>query len=174
MLKRLFLFVILGFSVAFCNAQLTTVLDFEDPGTSAVFEYFGHFPVPGPGVSSIVPNPDPSGINTSANVSNFHKPEQAQVWAGGFPNPQQDVKYTLSSGATEICVDVYMDHIGNLSFKLENSTNGGPNWILEVANTQINQWEQLCFDLSLPSFEAPFQAASGFDFKKQTFFYKKI
>jgi hypothetical protein len=30
-----------------------------------------------------------------------------------------------------------------------------------VQNTTVNQWEELCFDVSAPSIEAPFEPATG-------------
>ncbi len=170
MLKRLCLLFVLGFTTMLLEAQVT-ILDFETPGTSTNYTYFGHFPVPGPPGNNVIPNPDPSGINTTATVADFFKPEQAQVWAGGFPNPPHTTPVTLSGGATEICIDVWMPELGNLGLKLENSTNGGQNWIRTVDNTTVNAWEQLCFDLSLPSIEGPFQAAAPFDYNTVVLFF---
>ncbi|MBK8622220.1 MAG: hypothetical protein IPN79_10770 [Saprospiraceae bacterium] len=50
-------------------------------------------------------------------------------------------------------MDVWMDHIGNLTLKLEkNGGNDPDNYINTIANTKVNEWETLCFDLSVPSF----------------------
>ena len=54
-----------------------------------------------------------------------------------------------------------MDHIGNLALKLEGSADGGPNWITTVANTKVNEWEELVFDANLPSIEGPNLPAKG-------------
>lgn len=146
----------------------TTVLDFETPETSTTFQYFGS-PLDGT-LSAIIPNPDPSGGNTSATVMAFVKPGVAEVWAGAFSNPNPTYQVDLTSD-NKISIKVWMDHIGNLTLKLENSTNGGSNWVQTVANTQVNTWETLIFDPSTPSIEAPNTAAIGFTYATVTLFF---
>ena len=53
----------------------------------------------------------------------------------------------LSDGK-QFTVDVWMDHIGSFTLKLEESTDGGSNTSISVQNTKINQWETLLFDFS--------------------------
>lgn len=136
----------------------TTILDFEEATTTTNFTYFGST-LDGTN-TEIIPNPNPSGINTSENVTKFIKPAVAQVWAGAYTNPNP-VRAMDLTGANKVCVNVHMDHIGNLALKFENSTSAQPNWIQQVSNTKINEWEKLCFDASLPSIEAPFQPANS-------------
>lgn len=137
---------------------VTTILDFEAPETSTVFQYFGS-PLDGT-LTQVIANPNASGINTSANVTHFVKPAVAEVWAGAFSNPNPATPVTLDPGS-QICVKVHMDHIGNLALKLEGGTSGQPNWITTVANTKVNEWDEICFDPTVPSIETPFGAASG-------------
>src|SRR5688572_8105919 len=163
LLSACFLFCV----VAMATAQ-TTILDFETPGTSTRFQYFGGS---NDGtLSVVVPNPDASGENTSDSVTLFVKPGVAEVWAGGFTNPNPTIAVDLLAN-NKIAVKVYMDHIGSLSMKLEQSTDGGDNWITTVANTQVNTWETLIFDASLPSIEAPFTAASGHTYARIVLFF---
>jgi len=108
----------------------------------------------------VIANPDASGINTSSMVTQFVKPAVAEVWAGAFSNPNPTTPVTLES-TSMVCIKVWMDHIGNLALKLENSATGNANWVNTVANTSTNQWEELCFDISAPSIEAPFETAGG-------------
>lgn len=136
---------------------VTTILDFEAPGTSTVFQYFGSS-LDGT-FTEVVANPNPVG-DTSANVMEFVKPAVAEVWAGAFSNPNPATPVTLEAGSI-ICVNVLMDHIGNLTLKLEQGTSGQPNWVTTVANTVVNEWEQICFDPTAPSIENPFEPASG-------------
>lgn len=135
-----------------------TILDFETPATGTVFQYFGS-PLDGT-FTQIVANPNPTGIDTSDMVTQFVKPAVSEVWAGAFSNPNPTTPVDLSNGG-QVCVKVHMDHIGNLALKLENSLSGKPNWIQKVANTKVGEWEELCFDASLPSLEPPFETASG-------------
>ena len=138
--------------------EVTTVLDFEVAETSTVFQYFGS--AQDGTFTQVVANPNAAGDNTSANVSNYVKPAVAEVWAGAFSNPNPTTPVNLDNGG-QVCVKVLMDHIGNLALKLEGNTSGGPNWITQVSNTKVGEWEEICFDASLPSIEAPFESASG-------------
>lgn len=138
--------------------EVTTVLDFEVAETSTVFQYFGS--AQDGTFTQVVANPNAAGDNTSANVSNYVKPGVAEVWAGAFSNPNPTTPVNLDNGG-QVCVKVLMDHIGNLALKLEGNTSGGPNWVTQVSNTKVGEWEELCFDASLPSIEAPFESASG-------------
>lgn len=134
------------------------ILDFETAATGTKFQYFGS-PLDGT-FTEIVDNPKGAGLNTSSKVLKYVKPAVAEVWAGAFSNPNPTTLIDLSGGG-KVCVKVHMDHIGNLALKLEGSTSGKPNWITKVANTKVNEWEELCFDASVPSLEPPFEAADG-------------
>ncbi|MBX2889421.1 MAG: T9SS type A sorting domain-containing protein [Saprospiraceae bacterium] len=145
--------------VALPNATVTTtILDFETPATGTTFQYFGST-LDGT-LTETIANPNPTGLNTSANVLKYVKPAVAEVWAGAFSNPDPTTPVDVSGGA-KVCIKVHLDHIGNLALKLEGSTSGKPNWITQVPNTKVNEWEELCFDASVPSIEPPFEAASG-------------
>ena len=144
------------------------VLDFEGDSLSTVFQYFGS-PLDG-SVNEVIDNPNASGINASAKVSKFVKPAVAEVWAGAFSNPNPTVPVNLVDNG-KIKIKVHMDHIGNLALKLEGSADGGPNWITTVANTKINEWEELVFDVNLPSIEAPNQPAKGFTYSRIVLFF---
>lgn len=150
-------------------ASCGTVLDFEAPATSTTFQYFGSSL--DPTTNYVVDNPNPSGINTSAFVSEFIKPADAQVWAGAFSNPNPTTPIDVTAAGAQICVKVHMDHIGNLALKLEGSTTGGTNWIQQVSNTKINEWEELCFDVSLPAIEAPLAPAAGHAYERVVLFF---
>jgi hypothetical protein len=167
MIKHLLSLTFIMFCVALVEAQ-TTILDFESAGTSTTFQYFGSS-LDGT-LNQVVANPDPTGENTSSMVANFIKPAVAEVWAGGFsnPNPGTPVDLTFNN---KVAIKVWMDHIGSLSLKLENSTDGGSNWIITVPNTVVNQWETLIFDASIPSIEAPNAPAAGHTYSTVTLFF---
>jgi hypothetical protein len=134
------------------------ILDFETPATGTSFQYFGS--AQEGTLTEIIANPNASGINTSANVLKYVKPGVSEVWAGAYSNPVPTTPVDFSAGG-QVCVKVHMDHIGNLALKLEESLSGQPNWITKVANTKVNEWEEICFDASLPSIEAPNSPATG-------------
>jgi hypothetical protein len=136
----------------------TTILNFEAASVSTDFEYFGMGTLNGT-TTSAVPNPDATGINTSSTVLEWTKEDIAYVWGGGFSNPVPTTAVDLTSD-NQVCIKVWMDHIGNVGLKLENSATGD-NWILTQPNTMMNQWEEICFNVTLPSIEAPATAAFG-------------
>ena len=115
-MKLRLLFSLLWVSLTCSLTAQTTILDFEDAATSTVFQYFGSSLEPG--TTSVIPNPDASGINTSANVSDFMKPADAQTWAGGFSNPQPSVAVDVTAG-NMICMKVWFANPGNVALKLE-------------------------------------------------------
>jgi len=134
----------------------TMILNHEAPLTTTNLQYFGGSS--DGNLNQVVANPDPSGINTSAMVGEFVKVGDAPSWAGAFTNPDPTIPVNLN-GATQVCVKVRMDHIGNLALKLENSSSGGANWIQTRPNSVVNEWEEICFDISLNSEEDPFLPA---------------
>lgn len=114
-------------------------------------------------VITIVPNPDPSGINTSNWVAKFVRDKDGVPW-GGFwsalpvPVDVTDNKY--------VHVKVWKPRISPIRFKLE----GGAAGTLEVASmspqTLTGEWEDMVFDFSsvtgtypviafMPDFEDP-------------------
>lgn len=136
----------------------TTIWDFEADVTSGQFSHFGSN-LEGT-KTPIITNPNPSGINTSSKVIEFVKPVGAQVWAGGYSDPGPIRPIDVTNGG-QVCIKVHMDHIGNFALKLEAATDGAANWVQQVSNTKINEWEELCFDVTLPSLEAPFAPAAS-------------
>ncbi len=149
------------------NASAQVVLDFETPATTTTFQYFGST-LEGQ-LSKTIANPNATGLNTSATVLEFKKPAGAQVWGGGFSNPNPTTPVNVVTN-TKITVKVHFDHIGNLTLKLENSSTGGANWAQTVANTKVNEWETLTFNVALPSFEPPNSPAAGNIYKTITLF----
>jgi hypothetical protein len=186
MLRKLLPLFIVAFSATFVLGQ-TVIVDNETPGTTTQFRYFANVPLDGQ-LTNVIPNPDMSGINTSATIGEFVKTPAGATFAGAFADPIPATPVDFTSGNTQICVDVWMPIITNLSLKLEQSTTAGPNWIGEATNTKVNEWERLCFQASAPSFEPPFTSAIGdsynqivlfFDFgnaggPQQTYFFDNI
>ncbi len=166
MLQRLLL-LFAFFCVGLHLTTAQTILNFEAPATSTTFQYFGSS-IDGQ-LTQIIANPNPSGLNTSATVLEFKKPAGAQTWGGAFSNPNPTSPVNVVTN-TKITIKVHFDHIGNLTLKLENSADGGSNWVQTVANTKINEWETLTFNVSIPSIEAPNTAAAGHIYSTITLF----
>ncbi len=151
----------------FASAQIT-ILDFESAPKSTTFEYFGS--TLEPQLTSIIDNPDKTGINTSAKVSDFKKPAASQSWAGAQPKPFPATEVDVTTGGM-ICMKVWSDHVGNVMLKLEKGSNGVSDWEQIVAITEINKWVEVCFDPSVNSAVSPFKPATGASYKKPVLFF---
>jgi hypothetical protein len=93
---------------------------------------------------SIVENPFPTGLNTSANVPKFEKPIGAEEWAGTWI--PLDVPIDLGTG-TKIKMLVYVTEAGKkVGLELQDSPNDAPNTAIFATTTLANQWEELVFD----------------------------
>lgn len=168
-MKKFLLSLTFLFFVCFSFSQIT-ILDFETPTTSVNFGYFGSSLEPG--TSMVVANPTPGGINTSAMVSDFMKPIGAEVWAGGFAVLSEVGALAIDlTTNTEICVKVLSSAVGNLAVKLEDSSTGGANWIKTEDITTPNVWQNLCFDVQVPSAEDPFEPAFSHIYDKLVLFF---
>ena len=154
-MKKLIHIFFFGIALSMPNFAQVIILDFEDPATSTNFQYFGST-LEG-ALNNIIANPDPTGLNESANVADWVKPMDAQTWAGGFANPGvSPIDLTSNS---EICVMVWFNQPGNLALKLENGDR--PNWIIQEEVSDTMQWVEVCFNTNLPSIEDPFESAFG-------------
>jgi hypothetical protein len=166
MLKNLLTLVMVVLTCSISFGQVT-VLDFEAPETSSQFQYFG---IGDEGVlNNIIANPAPDAVNGSATVADFVKPADSEPWAGAFAINPVTVDVTTMA---EICVKVHMPVIGSVSLKIENSTTGGDNWILTEPNTMTDVWEEICFDVTQPSIEAPNTAAFGNSYSTAVLFFE--
>ena len=132
---------------AFTSNAQTTILDFETPETSTVFYYFGSSLEPG--TTTVIANPDASGINTSAMVTEFIKPAEAQTWAGAFtdPNPTTPINLTI---ANEVCLKVWTAQAATVLLKLEQSSNGFADWETPQQVDQTNTWVEICYSALSP------------------------
>ena len=148
--------------LAICTAGLLqaqiTVLDFEEAGTTTNFQYFGGS-LEGV-LNNVIANPNPSGINTSATVAEFIQGGDAPEWGGAFSNPDPTVTIDLTN-ATEICIKVHRPAAGNLNLKLEQPGGGAPAWEQVQETTAINEWEEICFDVTQGSAVDPNIVAAG-------------
>lgn len=167
MMKNVLLLFVCSFFFFPTHAQVT-ILDFESPETSTTFQHFGST-IDGTIVDP-VDNPAPGGENESATVGIHVKPAVAETWAGAFSNPDPSLPVDLT-GNQKIAIKVFMDHLGSVSLKLENSPNGGSNWVITVPNTKVNEWETLIFDPTIPSIEAPNAPAAGFSYARVVLFF---
>lgn len=115
-------------------------IDFEDPTLNYSFVDFGN------AQSTVIPNPDPSGINTSSTVAQSVKFSGSEVWAGSFLTIDEPVDF---SSLNNIAVDVWTSEVGEVvKLKLENSANPDINTEVDMTTTVNQGWETLIYDFS--------------------------
>ncbi len=165
-MKKNLLFSLLFLFCAFSISAQTTIFDFESDATTTTFQYFGSSLEPE--LTTVIANPDASGVNTSSMVGQFIKAANSEVWAGGFsnPNPTNPIDLTTDN---QVCIKVWSAQTGNLALKLENGTSA--NWILTQEITEANTWVNLCYDTNIPSIEDPAMPASGGVYNTMVLFF---
>ena len=96
----------------------------------------------------IIPNPDISGINTSATVAKFTALQAGNPWAGCESLHGSDIgTFTLDATNSTVKIMVWKSVISDVGLKFV-LPNGDALPEIKVANTLINQWEELTFDFS--------------------------
>lgn len=95
-----------------------------------------------------VANPSATGANTSSTVAKFTALQAGQPWAGcESANGTSIGTFTLSASNSTVKIMVYKPVISDVGIKFATST-GASTGEIKVANTVINQWEELTFDFS--------------------------
>ncbi len=94
---------------------------------------------------TVVPNPDPSGINTSGWVAKFNRSMNGVPWGGFWCPLPVAVDVTVNK---YVHVKVWKPRISTVKFKLE----GGAAGTLEIASmnpqTTTGVWEDMVFDFT--------------------------
>ncbi len=123
-------------------------INFESGGNGAdwtwtVFENATNPPV------EVIPNPDPSGINTSATVAKFTALQTGQPYAGceSLHGSTDLGPFVLDATNSIIKIMVWKSVISDVGMKLAAPT-GWAQPEIKVANTLVNQWEELTFNFS--------------------------
>jgi hypothetical protein len=145
-MKKLLLLLIsfCSFSSLFCQ---NAPVDFQNPGiglswTWTVFENDTNPPL------EMVANPSPGGWNTSSTVAKFTALQTGNPWAGCESLHGTDVgSFSLDSTNCIIKIMVLKDRISDVGIKFVDATSAAQPEI-KVANTLINEWEELTFDFS--------------------------
>ena len=117
-------------------------VNFETPGTGAAATW-DVFEADTPPLE-IISNPDPSGINTSATVAKFTAKLGGADYAGTVTS--LETPFTLSSSNSIVKIMVWKSVISDVGIKFE--ANKASTGEIKVANTKINEWEEITFDMS--------------------------
>ncbi len=96
----------------------------------------------------IIANPDASGINTSSTVAKITALQAGQPWVGCESSHGADIgSFTFDASNSTVKIMVYKTVISDVGLKFAES-GGDAQPEVKVANTLVNQWEELTFDLS--------------------------
>jgi hypothetical protein len=93
----------------------------------------------------VIANPVKDGINTSDSVLHFPIQKAGQPWAGTWSAVD---RYKVGESGM-VHLKIYKPKISDIGFKVEaNAGNGdtGSTTELKVANTKVNEWEEIEFD----------------------------
>ncbi len=122
-------------------------IDYESGGNGAnwtwtVFENDTNPPL------EIIANPDPTGINPSATVAKFTALQAGNPWAGCESLHGAGIgTWTIDSSNYMINIMVWKSVTSDVGIKLVRVDNWSLGEI-KIANTTVNQWEQITFDFS--------------------------
>lgn len=112
-------------------------ITFENEAVDYAFENFAG------GVSSVIPNPDQSGENTSATVAQMVK-ETGEVFGGSVLELDEPIDFSTNK---LFQMKVWSPRVGaRVLLKVENAGNPGIFFEKEDTSTVANQWETLSFD----------------------------
>ena len=96
---------------------------------------------------TVVANPSSTGLNTSATVIKHTPVVSGQPWAGFESSAGAGIgTFTLTAANCTVKVLVYKSVISDVGIKF--AANSASTGEIRVANTLINQWEELTFDFS--------------------------
>ena len=95
-----------------------------------------------------VANPSATGINTSSTVAKFTALQTGQPWAGCESlNGSSIGTFTLSASNAIVKMMVYKSVISDVGIKFATGSLASTGEV-KVANTLVNQWEELTFDFT--------------------------
>ena len=136
-MKAITLLALMTITLTGFSQAPTLPLDFESTSVSYLFEDFSG------GATTVIPNPQSSGINTSATVAQMVK-GVGDPWGGSFIDLSSAMDFTE---AKTFRMKIYAPRVGaRVLLKVEDSNNGANFFELEQAGTLANAWEELVFD----------------------------
>jgi PKD repeat protein/photosystem II stability/assembly factor-like uncharacterized protein len=137
--KKLFALLFLNALIFSLSAQYT-IENFE----SIKMNIFGQGST---GTVSVIPNPDPTGINTSAYVGKMVRAKDGDLWQGWYCYLPGDSADAASNRYVHI--KIWKTRLSRTCFKMESGTvaNTGDVFSTEEDNN-LNQWFEVVFDFS--------------------------
>jgi hypothetical protein len=126
------------------SGEAPALVDFEPNGVGANWKWTTFENASNPAVE-FVANPSATGINTSANVAKITALQAGQPWAGARSVATRF--FTFNATERKIKVMVWKSVISDVGIKLETASNWAESEV-KVANTKVNEWEELTFDFT--------------------------
>ena len=143
-MKKLLLVIMIVSGFLFAQ---NSPIDFETGGYGATWTWTVFENDNNPSLE-IMTNPNIGGINSSATVAMFTALQAGQPWAGCESLHGADIgSFSFDSTNCIIKIMVWKDVISDVGIKFADATSAAQPEI-KVANTLINQWEELTFDFS--------------------------
>ncbi len=119
---------------------ITFPVTFESITVNYAFNDFGNV------VTTVVDNPDPSGINTSSKVAKSIKPDGAETWGGSFFTMESPIDFLASQ---KLKLKVWSPKSNAVvKLKVENKDNTDLNYEVDMTTTVSNQWEEITYDFT--------------------------
>jgi hypothetical protein len=121
-------------------------INFEESCPPVSFLNFGGTATGAGGVSSVINNPDPSGINTSERVGQMQK-FSGEPFAGSSVLLNELIDFADGEAFT---MKVWASRSVPVLFKLEDAVSGDPNLGKErtASHSGSGAWEEVCLDFS--------------------------
>lgn len=136
------IFMVGGMSAFAQNAPI----NFETGGNGATWTWTTFENSTNPALT-VVANPASGGINTSANVAQFTALLAGNSYAGVECAHLDIGKFTLSTSNSTVKIMVYKSVISDVGIKFATNS-GASTGEIKVANTKINEWEELTFNFA--------------------------
>ena len=122
-----------------------TPYDFEAAGLGSDFDWAVFENDDNPALE-FVANPASSAVNDSAIVAKFTARQTGQAWAGTETTAANTPAFTMDATNSIVKIMVYKSVISDVALKF--SVGAAAQAEIKVANTKINEWEELTFDFS--------------------------
>lgn len=127
-------------TISEASDPVTLPVDFESFTVNYAFIDFGNEQ------TTVIDNPDASGINTSARVAQSVKPAGAETWAGTILTLGDPIDFSTNK---LFKMKVWSPKAGAIvKLKVENLDDGDISYEVDALTTATNQWEELLFDFS--------------------------
>jgi hypothetical protein len=127
-------------TIAAASDPVELPITFESFTVNYAFSDFGNV------TSTVIDNPDASGINTSARVAQSVKPDGAETWGGSFLTLGNPIDFSVNK---VFKVKVWSPKSGVIvKLKVENLTDGDIAMEVDAVTTVSNEWEELSYDFS--------------------------